>query len=246
MGAVQRSLRPAGRSQAHPGARPRPCGRAGRQLQRASQGQGGRAGVLWAVAPSLVLFLLAYAAAATGVTVWAFARRLMQLQFRILRCEGDLRFQLVRTRENAGARAPRPPPAATSDRARPHGGQCTRRRWPARRTRARSQARPAPARPQPAGPRRRAARSCGQCANPALSLLFDRRGRRVLQGRAPGGRGRRGAPDAAGGRVARAHPLELRADAVDALLQARPCARLASPRCPGRPARLGSAPAPGG
>lgn len=60
--------------------------------------------MLWSVAPSLVLFLLAYAAAATGVTVWAFARRLMQLQFRILRCEGDLRFHLVRTRENAGAR----------------------------------------------------------------------------------------------------------------------------------------------
>lgn len=63
----------------------------------------GRAGVLWSVAPSLVLFLLVYAASATAVTVWAFAKRLMQLQFRILQKEGDLRFDLVRTRENSGA-----------------------------------------------------------------------------------------------------------------------------------------------
>lgn len=63
----------------------------------------GYAGVLWSVAPSLVLFLLAYSAAATVITVSAFAKRLMWLQYRILRCEGDLRFDLVRTRENSGA-----------------------------------------------------------------------------------------------------------------------------------------------
>ena len=63
----------------------------------------GCAGVLWSVAPSLVLFLLAYSAAATVLTVSAFAKRLMWLQYRILRCEGDLRFDLVRTRENSGA-----------------------------------------------------------------------------------------------------------------------------------------------
>ena len=63
--------------------------------------------MLWSVAPSLVFFLLAYAGAATAITVWGFAKRLMQLQFRILRCEGDLRFDLVRTRENSGARARR-------------------------------------------------------------------------------------------------------------------------------------------
>ena len=67
------------------------------------------AGVLWSVAPSLVLFLLAYAGAATAITVWGFAKRLMQLQYRILRCEGDLRFDLVRTRENSGALARRMP-----------------------------------------------------------------------------------------------------------------------------------------
>jgi hypothetical protein len=144
MGAVQRSLWPAGPSQAHPEARPRSCGRAGDRPRRASQVQGCRAGVLWAVAPSLVLFLLAYAAAATGITVWAFARRLMQLQFRILRCEGDLRFQLVRTRENAGARAPRPPPAAPPDCAAQHGGRRVRRSLPARWVRALGQGRPRP------------------------------------------------------------------------------------------------------
>lgn len=62
-------------------------------------------GVLWSVAPSLVFFLLAYAGAATAITVWGFAKRLMQLQYRILRCEGDLRFDLVRTRENSGTLA---------------------------------------------------------------------------------------------------------------------------------------------
>ena len=60
------------------------------------------AGVLWTVAPSLVLFLLVYAAVGTVLTTTVFGKRLMQLQFLQLQKEGDLRFDLVRTRENSG------------------------------------------------------------------------------------------------------------------------------------------------
>ena len=59
-------------------------------------------GVLWTVAPSLVLFLLVYAAVGTVLTTTVFGKRLMQLQFLQLQKEGDLRFDLVRTRENSG------------------------------------------------------------------------------------------------------------------------------------------------
>jgi hypothetical protein len=59
--------------------------------------------VLWSVAPSLVLFLLAYAAVGTLVTTTVFGKRLVQLQYLALQKEGDLRFDLVRTRENSGA-----------------------------------------------------------------------------------------------------------------------------------------------
>ena len=61
------------------------------------------AGVLWTVAPSLVFFLLAYAAVGTVLTTTVFGKRLVQLQFMQLQREGDLRFDLVRTRENSGA-----------------------------------------------------------------------------------------------------------------------------------------------
>lgn len=61
------------------------------------------AGVLWSVAPRLVWFLLGYAAAGTWLTTSVFGRRLMRLHYGILRREGDLRFDLVRVRENAGA-----------------------------------------------------------------------------------------------------------------------------------------------
>ena len=64
---------------------------------------GGGPGVLWSVAPRLVWFLLGYAAAGTWLTTSLFGRRLMRLHFGILRREGDLRFDLVRVRENAGA-----------------------------------------------------------------------------------------------------------------------------------------------
>jgi len=60
------------------------------------------AGVLWMVAPSLVYFLLGYAVLGTWLTTSVFGRRLMRLHYVILKREGDLRFDLVRVRENAG------------------------------------------------------------------------------------------------------------------------------------------------
>lgn len=60
------------------------------------------AGVLWTVAPSLVLFLFVYAVVGTWLTTSVFGKRLMQLQYLSLQKEGDLRFDLVRTRENSG------------------------------------------------------------------------------------------------------------------------------------------------
>ncbi|CAK0734001.1 hypothetical protein CVIRNUC_000368 [Coccomyxa viridis] len=61
----------------------------------------GFSGVLWTVAPSLVFFLLVYAAIGTWLTTAVFGKRLMQLQFLQLQKEGDLRFDLVRARENS-------------------------------------------------------------------------------------------------------------------------------------------------
>jgi len=61
------------------------------------------AGLLWSVAPRLLYFLVAYAAVGTWLTTSIFGRRLMLLSFQVLRSEGDLRFDLVRVRENAGA-----------------------------------------------------------------------------------------------------------------------------------------------
>ena len=55
------------------------------------------------MAPSLVFFLLVYAAIGTWLTTAVFGKRLMQLQFLQLQKEGDLRFDLVRARENSGA-----------------------------------------------------------------------------------------------------------------------------------------------
>jgi hypothetical protein len=63
------------------------------------------AGVLWSVAPRLVFFLLGYAIFGTWLTAAGFGRRLMRLHYAILKREGDLRFDLVRVRENAGKQA---------------------------------------------------------------------------------------------------------------------------------------------
>ena len=54
------------------------------------------------MAPRLVWFLVGYATVGTWLTTSVFGRRLMRLHFGILRREGDLRFDLVRVRENAG------------------------------------------------------------------------------------------------------------------------------------------------
>lgn len=59
------------------------------------------AGLLWSVTPKLVWFLLFYAGIGTYVTTSAFGKRLMQLHFATVQREGDLRFDMVRTRENA-------------------------------------------------------------------------------------------------------------------------------------------------
>lgn len=59
--------------------------------------------MLWTVAPSLVFFLFVYAVLGTWLTTSVFGKRLMQLQYLLLQKEGDLRFDLVRTRENSGA-----------------------------------------------------------------------------------------------------------------------------------------------
>ena len=66
------------------------------------------AGVLWSVAPKLVFFLVGYAVIGTWLTASVFGRRLTVLIFRLLKCEGDLRFDLVRVRENAGKHQSRP------------------------------------------------------------------------------------------------------------------------------------------
>ena len=59
-------------------------------------------GLLWTVTPKLVWFLFVYAGVGTYVTTSAFGKRLMQLHFATVQREGDLRFDMVRTRENAG------------------------------------------------------------------------------------------------------------------------------------------------
>lgn len=58
-------------------------------------------GLLASLAPGLVGFLLAYAVLGTWVTAAGFGRRLTVLAFNVLQKEADLRFDLVRVRENA-------------------------------------------------------------------------------------------------------------------------------------------------
>ncbi|EFJ43625.1 hypothetical protein VOLCADRAFT_96169 [Volvox carteri f. nagariensis] len=59
------------------------------------------AGVLWGVSGSLVLFMFMYATVGTFVTTAMFGRVLTTLFYRQLAREADLRFSLVRVRENA-------------------------------------------------------------------------------------------------------------------------------------------------
>ena len=57
--------------------------------------------VLWTISHSLVLFLTLYALAGTIVTFRVFGGRMVLLNFEKLKREADLRFGLVRIRENA-------------------------------------------------------------------------------------------------------------------------------------------------
>ncbi|EFN57216.1 hypothetical protein CHLNCDRAFT_143667 [Chlorella variabilis] len=59
------------------------------------------AGLLWSLAPQLAVFLIFYAVGGTWVTAAGFGRRLMRLTYSVLQREADLRFALVRVRENA-------------------------------------------------------------------------------------------------------------------------------------------------
>ena len=58
-------------------------------------------GVLWGISPNLVAFCFLYSLFGTVVTTRVFGAKLMGLHFLALRCEADLRFQLVRAREHA-------------------------------------------------------------------------------------------------------------------------------------------------
>lgn len=60
-------------------------------------------GVLWGISRPLVLFLLLYAIVGTLVTTVVFGKPLVRLNFEQLKKEADLRFSLVRVRENAEA-----------------------------------------------------------------------------------------------------------------------------------------------
>ncbi|KAK3287489.1 hypothetical protein CYMTET_5004, partial [Cymbomonas tetramitiformis] len=57
--------------------------------------------ILWSVSKLLVFFLVAYAAAGTGVTTMVFGAKLTGLMSALLQRSADLRFCLVRSRENA-------------------------------------------------------------------------------------------------------------------------------------------------
>ena len=57
--------------------------------------------VLWAISHELVYFLVLYATLGTLTTLWVFGKPLTLLNFRQLRREADLRFALIRVRENA-------------------------------------------------------------------------------------------------------------------------------------------------
>ena len=61
----------------------------------------GFAGVLWSIAPDLVVVLVVYAAIGTGATIWIFGPPIVNLNWLRLRKEADFRFSLVRVRENA-------------------------------------------------------------------------------------------------------------------------------------------------
>jgi putative ATP-binding cassette transporter len=58
-------------------------------------------GVLWTISTNLVMVLILYAAVGTLATALLFGRKLVGINYTQLRREADLRFSLVRVRENA-------------------------------------------------------------------------------------------------------------------------------------------------
>eukprot|EP00850_Spirogloea_muscicola_P001363 SM000005S17160 [mRNA] locus=s5:567760:572413:+ [translate_table: standard] len=62
---------------------------------------GAFAGVLWSISPQLVYFIVVYSAVGTLITVRLFGLKLMALQFEGVQREADLRYSLVRVRDNA-------------------------------------------------------------------------------------------------------------------------------------------------
>ncbi len=57
--------------------------------------------MLWSISPNLVYFLLLYSGLGTTALTWIFGRPLMRLYYKSLNTEADMRFSLVRVRENA-------------------------------------------------------------------------------------------------------------------------------------------------
>ena len=64
---------------------------------------GAFSGVLWGISKPLIGFLVLYALVGTLITVGVFGKPLVRLNFEQLKKEADLRFSLVRVRENAEA-----------------------------------------------------------------------------------------------------------------------------------------------
>ncbi|MEL6402554.1 MAG: ABC transporter ATP-binding protein/permease [Cyanobacteria bacterium J06626_4] len=63
----------------------------------------GIAGVLWAISPPLMAFLVVYSIVGTAIATLFFGRRLVGINFEQLRQEADFRFGLAHIRENAEA-----------------------------------------------------------------------------------------------------------------------------------------------
>lgn len=63
----------------------------------------GFAGVLWSISPKLVFFLIAYALAGSFLSLRVFGKPIISSNAAMLRQEADLRYSLLRVRENAEA-----------------------------------------------------------------------------------------------------------------------------------------------
>lgn len=59
--------------------------------------------VLWSISPSVVAFLLTYAILGTYITLHLFGKQMMKLKFEGLQREADMRYALVRVRDNVEA-----------------------------------------------------------------------------------------------------------------------------------------------